>query len=129
MTTQKPEVYFDKKEQLQKIESGLLQGEQVYAVFDMKGGGTGFLGVTDKRLIIYDKAFLRKMKAIVSVPLSRIQTIAAQDDSGLFTGRGFFASSVLVVTTSHGGHEFEFRGADKAQHAHQLILWLMTRGE
>lgn len=126
MTTQQHEVYFDKKEQLQKIESGLLQGEQVYAVFDMKGGGTGFLGVTNKRLVIYDKAFLRKMKAIVSIPLNRIQTLAAQDDSGLFTGRGFFASSVLVVTTSHGSHEFEFRGADKAHHAHQLILWLMV---
>ena len=102
-----------------------MQGEQSYAVFDMKGGGTGFLGVTNKRLVIYDKAFLRKMKAIVSIPLNRIQTIAAQDESGLFTGRGFFSSSVLVVTTSHNQHEFEFRGADKAHHAYQLILWLM----
>jgi hypothetical protein len=122
---QQPQISYDKKEQLDKIASGLLQGEQIYAVFDMKGGGTGFLGITNKRLVIYDKAFLRKMKAIVSIPLNRIQTIAAQDESGLFTGRGFFSSSVLVVTTSHGQHGFEFRGADKAQHAHQLILWLM----
>ena len=120
-----PKVYFDKKEQLDKIASGLMHGEQIYAVFDMKGGGTGFLGVTSMRLVIYDKAFMRKMKAIVSIPLDKIQTLAAQDDSGLFTGRGFFSSSVLVVTTSHGLHEFEFRGADKAHHAHQLILWLM----
>jgi len=124
-TQQQPQVYFDKKEQFDKIASSLLQGEQIYAVFDMKGGGTGFLGVTNKRLVIYDKAFLRKMKAIVSIPLNRIQTIAAQDESGLFTGRSFFSSSVLVVTTSHDQHEFEFRGADKAHHAHQLILWLM----
>jgi len=124
-TEQQPQIYYDKKEQLDKIASGLLQGEQIYAVFDMKGGGTGFLGITNKRLVIYDKAFLRKMKAIVSIPLNRIQTIAAQDDSGLFTGRGFFSSSVLVVTTSHDQHEFEFRGSDKAHHAHQLILWLM----
>src|SRR5688572_7154587 len=96
MTVQQPQVYYDKKEQFDKIASGLLQGEQIYAVFDMKGGGTGFLGVTNKRLVIYDKAFLRKMKAIVSIPLNRIQTIAAQDDSGLFSGRGFFSSSILV---------------------------------
>jgi hypothetical protein len=118
--------YFDKREQLDKIASSLIQGEQLYAVYDMKGGGTGFLGVTSKRLVIYDKAFLRKMKAIVSIPLSRIQTIAAQDESGLFSGRGFFSSSVLVVTTSHSQHEFEFRGADKAHHAHQLILGLVV---
>jgi hypothetical protein len=131
MTVQPPQtqVYFDKKDQLDKITNGMIQGERLYAVFDMKGGGTGFLGITSKRLIIYDKAFLRRMKAIVSVPLSRIQTIAAQDESGLFSGRGFFASSVLVVTTSHGEHEFEFRGADKAQQAHQLILGLVVGWE
>lgn len=127
--SQQPEVYFDRREQLEMIQRGLLAGEQVLAVYDMKGGGTGFLGVTSKRLVIYDKSFLRKMKAVVSVPLSRIQTIAAEDHSGLLLGRGWFAGSLLVVTTSHGTHEFEFRGADKAHHAHQLILWLMLNGE
>jgi hypothetical protein len=116
------EVYFDRKEQLQKIESGLLPGEVIEGVFDMKGGGTGFLGVTNKRVIVYDKAFMRKMKAIVSIPYSRITTIAAEDESGLLTGRGFFASSKVVITTSHGDFEFEFRGADKAHFAHELIL-------
>lgn len=116
------DVYFDRKEQLQKIEAGLLPGETVEGVFDMKGGGTGFLGVTSKRVIVYDKVFLRKMKALVSIPYSRITTIAAEDESGLFTGRGFFASSKVVITTSHGDFEFEFRGADKAHLAHELIL-------
>jgi hypothetical protein len=72
--------YFDKKEQFQKIETGLLHGEQIIGVFDMKGGGTGFLGVTTKRVIIYDKALMRKMKAVVSIPYSRITSIAAEDE-------------------------------------------------
>ena len=116
------EMYYDRKEQLQKIESGLLPGEVVEGVFDMKGGGTGFIGITNKRVIVYDKAFLRKMKAIVSIPYSRITSIAAEDESGLFTGRGFFASSKVVLATSHGDFEFDFRGADKAHFAHNLIL-------
>ena len=116
------EVLYDKKEQLQKIEAALLPGEEVEAVFDMKGGGTGFIGITSRRVIVYDKAFLRKMKAVVSIPYSRIHTVAAKDESGLFTGRGFFSSSELVLTTSHGEFEFEFRGADKAHLAHNLIL-------
>ena len=115
-------VQYDKKEQLQKIESGLLPGETVEAVFDMKGGGTGFIGVTSHRVIVYDKAFLRKMKAIVSIPYSRIHMVAAEDESGLFTGRGFFSSSKMVLTTAHGELEFEFRGADKAHIAHDLVL-------
>jgi hypothetical protein len=32
---------FDPREQLEKIQEGLLPEETVYAVFDMKGGGTG----------------------------------------------------------------------------------------
>ncbi len=121
------EPYYDRKEQLSRVTDMLLPGEQVLAVFDMKGGGTGFVGVTTKRLIIYDKAFLRKMKATVSVPFSRIQSVAAEDESGLFTGRGFWGSSKLVVSTSRQDYEFEFRGSDKAHHAHNLILWHMVR--
>ena len=120
------EVVFDRREQLEKVQAALLPGETVEAVFDMKGGGTGFLGVTSRRVIIYDKVFLRRMKAVVSVPYSRIHSIAAEDEAGLFTGRGFFASSKLVITTSHGEYEFEFRGADKAHLAHTLILGHMV---
>ncbi len=120
------EVVFDRREQLEKVQAALLPGETVEAVFDMKGGGTGFLGITSRRVIIYDKVFLRRMKAVVSVPYSRIHSIAAEDESGLFTGRGFFASSKLVITTSHGEYEFEFRGADKAHLAHTLILGHMV---
>jgi hypothetical protein len=54
------EVQFDKPEQLEKIQEGLLPDETVYAVFDMKGGGTGFIGITDKRVMIQDSAFLTK---------------------------------------------------------------------
>ena len=117
-----PDVQYDKKDQLEKIQSGLLPGEVIEAVFDMKGGGTGFVGITSKRVIVYDKAFLRRMKAIVSIPYSRITSIAAEDESGLLTGRGFFGSSKVLLTTSHGEFEFDFRGADKAHLAHNLIL-------
>lgn len=116
------DVQFDKKDQLDKIQAGLRPGEVIEAVFDMKGGGTGFIGITSKRVIVYDKAFLRKMKAVVSIPYSRVISVAAQDESGLLSGRGFFASSTLVLTTSHNTYEFEFRGADKAHLAHDMIL-------
>lgn len=116
------EVYHDKKEQLEKIQAALLPGESVEAVFDMKGGGTGFVGLTSRRVIIYDKAFMRKMRAMVSIPYSRITSIAAEDESGLLTGRGFMSSSNLVLKAGTEEFEFEFRGADKAHHAHNLIL-------
>lgn len=117
---------YDRKEQYEQIASALLPDEAIEAVFDLKGTGTGFIGVTNKRVIIYDKVFLRKMKAVVSVPYSRITSLAAEDESGLLTGRGFFSSSKLVLSTSHGEWELEFRGADKAHQAHNLILSRMV---
>ncbi len=88
----------------------------------MKGGGTGFIGITNKRIVVYDQAFMRKNKAIVSIPYSRITSVAAEDESGLFSGRGFFSSSKVTVTFSGGSYDFEFRGADKAHLAHNFIL-------
>lgn len=119
--------YYDKREQLQKIESGLIADERVIAVYDLKGGGSGFVGITTKRVIVYDKAFARKKKAIVSIPYKSISSIAAEDESGLLTGRGFFASSKIEIKTSGDEYELEFRGADKAHHAHNLIIYGMTK--
>jgi hypothetical protein len=116
------EPYYDQKDQYEKIVSALLPGEQVEGVFDMKGVGTGFLGITNRRIIVYDKAYLRRMKAVVSVPYSKILSIAAEDDNSIFAGRGFFASSKLAICTSHGDYDVEFRGADKAHMAHDMIL-------
>jgi hypothetical protein len=116
----------DKKDQYEKLEETALPGEIIEAVFDLKGGGTWFVGITNRRVVIYDRAFLRRMKAVVSIPYSRISTIAAEDQSGLLTGRGFFGSSKLHLTTVHGTHELEFRGSDKAHLAHNLILGHMV---
>ena len=113
---------FDRREQLEKVQAALLPGEAVEAVFDLKGAGTGFIGITSHRVIVYDKAFMRKMKALVSIPYNRIFAVAAEDESGLLTGRGFFSSSTLVLTTAHEPYELEFRGADKAHAAHNLVL-------
>lgn len=117
-----PDIHYDKKEQFQKIQAALVNGESILGVFDMKGGGTGFLGVTNNRIIIYDKAFMRKTKALVSIPYSRITSVAAEDESGLLTGRGFMSSSNLIVRAGSDDFEFEFRGADKAHLAHHMIL-------
>jgi hypothetical protein len=117
----------DKKEQFQKIEGALLEGEKIFAVFDMKGGGTGFIGITSWRVIIYDKSFMRKMKAVVSIPYSRIYSVAAEDENGVFSGRGFYGTSKMVLKTAGDDFEFEFRGSDKAHIAHNLILSFMVR--
>ncbi|HEX2186834.1 MAG TPA: hypothetical protein VHN78_15155, partial [Chloroflexota bacterium] len=58
----------------------------------------------------------------VSIPYSRIYTVAAEDDPSIWGNRGFWSSSKLAFTTGKREYELEFRGADKARIAHDLIL-------
>src|SRR5215211_4955556 len=120
--TARTQVIFDRQDQLERIRAGLLPGEEIEAVFDVKGGGTGFVGITSKRIIFQDNAWVVSSMAVVSIPYSRIHTVAAEDSVSLLTGRGFFSSSRIIITSSAGPRVFEFRGADKAHIAHDLIL-------
>jgi len=116
-------MYVDKKEQLDKVEDFCLANEVIRAVFDLKGVSSGFLAVTDKRLIFYDKEFLKKQKAVVSLPYSRITQVASDDDTGLLIRRGFFVSDKLYVyPQGQDPKVFEFRGGDKAHMAHYMIM-------
>ena len=116
---------YDRKDQLDQVYSGLLEGETVYAVYDAVGGGTGFLGMTDRRVIVQDKSFVGKKIALTSVPYSRITSVSVVSDKS-WTGQ-FFSTSSIAITTSHGVHSVEFRGTEKAHHAHNLILWHVLR--
>lgn len=113
----------DKKDQREKIEGVCLPHEVIRAVFDLKGRGTGFLGITDKRIIYYDKEFMKGQKAMVSIPYSRIACVSSEDKSGLFVRKGFFVSDKLTINpTGLPAKEFVFRGGDKAHKAHNLIM-------
>ena len=123
MAKHAPDIIVDKKDQLEKIEGVCLPNEIIRAVFDLKGAGTGFLGLTDKRIIFYDKAFMKKKKAIVSIPYSRIASVASEDNKGFFIKSGFLASGTLTIDPiGLEPRTFEFRGGDKAHAAHNIIM-------
>ena len=123
--TQTPEPVFDKKEQFEQIRSGLMDGEKIYAVYDATGAGTGFIAATDRRVVVQDKSFAGKKVALVSLPYSRINSVAVTSNKSLMGG--FFSSSSIAVNSGNALHEVEFRGQDKAHHMHNLILWHITR--
>ncbi len=117
-------VEHDQKQQLEAILSWILEGERLHAVFDLKGGGTGFVGITNKRLIFYDKDFGRKRKALTSLPFSKITTVSSVDEGGIFR-----STSELVVHAGSKEYEFEFRGGDKAHRAYRYIMHELLQGE
>lgn len=121
MTAAQP--VFDKQDQFDKIVSGLLQGEQVIAVYDAIGAGTGFIGVTNLRVILQDNSFVGKKVALTSLPYNRIGSVSFVSNKSML---GKFASSgSIAVTVGATVHEVDFRGDEKARHCHDAILWHM----
>ena len=115
------QIQFDKQDQLQRVQDGLMDGDNLFAVYDGKGMGTGFIGLTDRRVIIQDNSFVGGKVALTSLPYKRIQSVSYVSDKSMF-GK-FVASSTVVFTVGDGkSHEVEFRGVEKARHAHDVIL-------
>jgi len=121
---QLPAVQYDSKTQLDRVVPLLLQGEALLYVYDLKGAGTGFLGVSDRRLIFMDQNFLdRKDVAIISVPFARISYVAIQTEHKLL---GRDTSGVTVAVTGRT-FDFVFHGLKKAHDIFQVINHFICR--
>jgi PH (Pleckstrin Homology) domain-containing protein len=113
---------YDIENQLKRIQAYVIPGETLLAVYDCKGGGTGFVGITDRRLIFYDETFVTGKKAMVSIPYNQIIGVASADEGVVFQ------TSEITLMTAAGNYTFVFRGADKAHWAYAYIIdQLITR--
>jgi hypothetical protein len=126
MAVHAEDLVYDKRDQLEKIEGFCQPDEVIRAVFDLKHAATGFLGITDRRVIFFDKAYAREQKAMVSIPYSRISTVGSADDRGFVIKKGFLVTDRLTITgLGFEERTFEFRGGYKAHHAHNVIMEYM----
>lgn len=107
---------FDNKGQYDRVAAYVLPGETLKAVFDCKGAGTGFVGITDQRIIFYDQGVFLKKKTMVSIPYHHVIGVASADEGIVFK------TSEITLITAAGKFEFEFRGADKAHWAYSYIM-------
>ncbi len=121
---QQVHVEYDSKSQMERVAAMLMPDEVLYAVFDLKGAGSGFVGITDRRLIFMDQGVIRKKRTLVSLPYSKITAVASED-----TGHIIFGSSTLMVTAGNRDWDFEFRTNEKAHRAYQLIMWNLLQNE
>ena len=110
------DIIFDNQKQLDRIKAYVIENETLLAVYDCKGAGSGFVGVTDKRVIFYDQSFLRKKKSMISIPYHRVVGIASSDEGT------FLKTSEITLLTAAGPFSFEFRGAEKAHWVYRYIM-------
>ena len=115
---------YDNKGQFQQIQSGLLEGEQIIAVYDAVGAGTGFLGLTTRRVIIQDKSFVGKRVAITSIPYAKVSSVSVVSNKS-WAGQ-FFSTGTIAITVGTHIYEVEFRGSEKTHHVHNVILHYAT---
>src|SRR5262245_61943487 len=118
-----PEVVYDREGQLEQIRSGLLPHEKVIAVYDAIGAGTGFIGLTNRRVIIQDKSFVGGKVALTSIPYSKISAVSVFSNKS-WAG-SFFSSGSIMIHAGSMTHEVDFRGAHKSQHVHNVILYYL----
>ena len=117
---QQVQTQYDSKAQYERVVPHLFQGEALYFVFDLKGVASGFIGITDRRIIFIDQDFLdRKDMALVTVPYARISYVAVQTERKRFARDD---SSITVAVTGKT-FEFEFHGTDKAMRAANAITF------
>lgn len=115
--TEEIKTAFDKQDQLDRIKGYLLSGEILYAVYDCRGMGTGFVGVTDRRIIFYDQGmFMNKKKSMITIPYSQMIGVASADEGVLFK------TSEITLITGAGKFSFEFNGAEKAHWVYKFIV-------
>jgi hypothetical protein len=119
------EIVYDRKEQLEQVRSGLLEGERLLAVYDAIGAGTGFLGLTDRRVIVQDKSFVGRRVALTSIPYSKITSVSVVSNKS-WAG-SFFSSGSIAINVGTHSYEVEFRGHEKSHHVHNVILHYISQ--
>ncbi|MCX5044100.1 PH domain-containing protein [Aldersonia sp. NBC_00410] len=115
---------FDKSDQLEQVQQGLLTGERILAVYDCTGAGTGFVGLTNLRVVIQDNSFVGKRTAITSIPYRNIRSVSLLSNKS-WAGK-FFSSSSIAIAAGSDTYEADFRGNEKAHQVHTVILEHIT---
>jgi hypothetical protein len=120
-----PTIAFDRPDQLQQIQSGLMPGEEIIAVYDATGVGTGFLGLTNRRVIVQDKSFIGNKVAITSVPYAKITSVSVVSNKS-WAG-SFFSSGSIAIHVGAQTYVVDFRGDQKSRHVHNVILHFIAQ--
>ena len=89
----------------------------------MPSAGTGFIGLTNLRVLIQDKSFVGKRVAITSIPYSKITSVSVVSNKS-WAGN-FFSTGSIAIHVGTQTYDVEFRGHQKSHHVHSVLLWYM----
>ena len=109
---------FDSAAQLEVVRDSLLENEQLYGVYASTSAGVALVGVTNKRVILLDRAFPGGRVALITVPFKAVTTVSyvSTDDEPIF-------STTIALQVGRTFYEFTCRTEEQAADVHDLISW------
>lgn len=107
----------DDEKLVERIETFIIPGETLHAVFNCRGIGASIVGVTDQRVIFRDQGVLLQKKAMLSIPYNQVIGAAIEDEGG-----GTSGANELTLITAAGLFAFEFQEAEEALWAYRFIM-------
>lgn len=113
-----PEPFYDRKDQHERIAQLLVPGESLLMTLDCKGSGTGFVGITTRRIVFQDQSWRKSRNVLVSVPYDRVHAVGLSATAN-FLGR---TSGQLSIQAGEDDWMFEFKNADKVRAAYMTIM-------
>lgn len=113
---------YDREDQAQRLIDMLIPGETLYGVYDCKGRGSGFVGITDLRILARDDGFKGRDKQTVSIPYNRSHAVGIEADKGAFR-----TTTTLSISAGDDEWTFEFKGADKLRKAYDRLMKHLLR--
>ena len=109
---------FDSSAQLELVQDSLLENEQLYGVYASTSAGVALVGVTNKRVILLDRAFPGGRVALMSVPFKAVTTVSyvSTDEEPIF-------SKTIALQVGRTFYEFTCRSHQQATDVHDLVSW------
>ena len=109
---------FDSSAQLEVVRDSLLENEQLYGAYASTSAGIALVGVTNKRVILLDRAYPGGRVALMTVPFKAVTTVSyvSTDDEPIF-------SSTIALQVGRTFYEFTCRTEQQAADVHDLISW------
>lgn len=109
---------FDESAHYDVVRDSVMTEEHIYGAYAGDGAGVALCGVTNRRVLLFDRAFPGGRSALISVPFKSITTVAyvSQDDEPIF-------SRTIAIQVGRTFYEVHCRGEEQAAEIHDLINW------
>jgi hypothetical protein len=109
---------FDEAAHYDVVRDSVMAEEHIYGAYAGEGPGVVLCGVTNRRVLLFDRAFPGGRSALTTVPYKSIVSVSyvSRDDEPIF-------ARTIAIQFGRTFYEITCRGEEQAAEIHDLITW------